>query len=267
VVSRLVLVHGFTQTGRSWAPVVRRLEGAGHRADTPDVAADPGGGDLWATARRLADGSGPATWVGYSMGGRLCLHLALARPEVVERLVLVGATAGLDDPSERAARREADGALADSIEADGVDAFLERWLAQPLFAGLPEEEREGAGLQARRGRTAAELASTLRRLGTGAQEPLWERLGRLEMPVLVVTGERDHKFTALGRRLVEGVGANASLAVVPGAGHACHLEQPDAFVDALRAFLSPGGRPGPGPGPGGGPKTGQSTMPAARRAP
>jgi pimeloyl-ACP methyl ester carboxylesterase len=140
-------------------------------------------------------------------------------------------TAGIDDDEERAARRAADGVLADRLEDIGTDAFLDEWLAQPLFAGLPADGR-GA-----RSRDAAGLAWSLRLAGTGTQEPLWDRLGELAMPVLVVAGERDEKFRTLGARLVEGIGANAELAVVADAGHAAHLERPDGFLAAVRPWL------------------------------
>jgi pimeloyl-ACP methyl ester carboxylesterase len=152
-------------------------------------------------------------------------------------LVLVGATAGIDDRAERSARREADERLAADLERDGLDAFLERWLANPLFAGLSPED---ASLDARRQNTVAGLAASLRLTGTGSQEPLWDRLGGLPMPVLVVAGEDDTKFTELGERLVEAIGASAALAVIPGAGHAVHLEQPAAFLAVVAPFLASG---------------------------
>ena len=229
---RLVLVHGFTQTGESWQPIVDRL--AEHEVVAPDV---PVADALWSTAELLAEQCGAGAWIGYSMGGRLALHVALVRPELVERLVLVGATGGIDDEDERAARRTADEELARSIESGGVEPFLARWLAQPLFAGLSE-----AGP---RQLERAVLTASLRRLGTGTQEPLWDRLSALTMPVLVVAGQRDEKFTALGQRLVDTIGDNATLALVPDAGHACHLEEPDGFVEVVRPFLTTG--PGPEP--------------------
>jgi 2-succinyl-6-hydroxy-2,4-cyclohexadiene-1-carboxylate synthase len=167
------------------------------------------------------------------MGGRVALHTALARPEVVERLVLIGATAGIDDPDERAARRAADERLADHIEAVGVPTFIDEWLANPLFAGLTDD----TALRADRLRnTSAGLAASLRATGTGTQIPLWDRLGEIECPVLVLVGEHDAKFTDLGRRLVDGL-PRAELVIVPGAGHSVHLEQPDATVDAIAAWL------------------------------
>jgi 2-succinyl-6-hydroxy-2,4-cyclohexadiene-1-carboxylate synthase len=234
---RLVLVHGFTQTGASWDRVRRHLS-VEHDVVAPDV---PVGEDLWSTADQLGEIGGAGAWIGYSMGGRLALHLALRRPDLVERLVLVGATGGIDDAEERAVRRAADEELAVSIESDGVDAFLERWLAQPLFAGLTE-----AGP---RQRDPLVLTATLRRLGTGTQQPLWDQLEALTMPVLVVAGERDHKFTALGHRLVDAIGGNAELALVPDAGHACHLERPEAFVAAVAPFVTTARSPGPATSP------------------
>ncbi len=235
---RLVLVHGFTQTSRCWGPAADDLA-ADHEVVLVDA---PGHGrssrvdaDLVAGARLMGRCGGPATYLGYSMGGRYLLHLALDRPELVRGLVLVGTTAGIDEPAGRAARRRRDEARAADLEADGLEPFLAAWLAQPLFAGLDEARR----FRAERSRnTVAGLAGSLRRAGTGTQEPLWDRLGALVMPVLVVAGADDGPFRAAAERLVATIGANATPAVVPGAGHAAHLEAPPAFLDRLRPWLA-----------------------------
>ena len=190
--------------------------------------------DLSGAGRLLADAGGRATYVGYSMGGRMVLHTALERPATVERLVLVGATAGIDDPVERAERRTADDALAASIERDGVAAFLDRWLANPMFAGLPDDPADRAE---RLRNTASGLASSLRSCGTATQEPSWSRLGELRMPVQVLAGERDEKFVALGERLARSIGENARFEIVRDAGHAAHLERPGEFTATLARFL------------------------------
>jgi 2-succinyl-6-hydroxy-2,4-cyclohexadiene-1-carboxylate synthase len=235
---RVVCCHGFTQTGRSWAPVASLLAER-HEVVTVDM---PGHGDsghadadLWAAAELVGSAGGPAAYIGYSMGGRVALHLALLRPDLVTSLVVVGATGGIDDDDERARRRSADESLATGIERDGVDAFLAGWLAQPLFASLPAA---AAGVDDRRRNTAAGLAASLRHTGTGTQEPLWDRLARLETPVLVVAGARDEKFTALGGRLVSAIGAGARFAAIPDAGHAAHLEQPAAFAALVEHWLA-----------------------------
>jgi len=249
-VVRLVLVHGFTQTGRSWAPLVERFTDAGHEVVTPDVAGHGSAGavqaDLAGSAALLVDtvGPDPAVWLGYSMGGRVCLHVALDHPAAVSGLVLVSTTAGIDDPAARARRRTADEALAAEV-ADGGDAglpgFVDRWLAGPLWATLP---REAAGVDARLRNTAAGLASSLRRAGSGTQRPLWDRLSSITVPVLVATGALDSKFTALGRRLASGMGGPAERIVFSGAGHAVPWERPDDFVAAVNAWLA---SQGPGP--------------------
>jgi len=234
---RVVLVHGFTQTLASWEPLAARL-----RARWQVVRADlPGHGgsgavraDLPAAAGLLGDVGGRAAYVGYSLGGRVCLRLALDRPDLVEALVLLGASPGIAGAGERAERRAADEALARDLERDGVAAFLDRWLAGPLFATLPAER---AGRAERLGNSAAGLAAALRQLGTGAQEPLWARLPELAMPVLLVAGELDAKFAALAERMAGAVGPRARVALVPGAGHAAHLEQPERFGELAERFL------------------------------
>ena len=235
--TRVVLVHGFTQTRRSWDVVARAL------SPTNDVVAldAPGHGelsdvalDLWQGARLVAQQGGQAAYAGYSMGGRLCLHVALAHPDFVEALVLVGTTAGIRDDVERVDRQRDDEARAARIERDGVDVFLREWLAQPLLASLP---RDAQGLDDRRRNRAAGLAASLRLAGTGAQESLWPRLDELEMPVLLVAGERDEKFAVVAREMAVAIGGNARVALVEGAGHAAHLERPDTFVEIVRAFL------------------------------
>ena len=236
----LALVHGFTQTRRSWAPLADRLA-----ANRPVVLVDaPGHGgsadqrlNLWSAGREVVRTVGEADLLGYSMGARICLHAALSAPGQVRRLVLVGATAGILDPQARARRRADDLRLADSIDQGGDRAlpeFFERWLASPLFEGL---SADAAGVEERLTNTAAGLAATLRLCGTGTQEPLDDRLGLLTMPVLLVVGERDAKFRAEAERLAAGI-PHAETVVVEGSGHACHLEQPDAFLDSVEAWLT-----------------------------
>jgi 2-succinyl-6-hydroxy-2,4-cyclohexadiene-1-carboxylate synthase len=239
----VVFLHGFTQTGRSWMPVASELSKR-HEVVLVDA---PGHGGSAEVRAGLDDGAvllgaagGRATYVGYSMGARFCLHLALARPDLVERLVLVSGTAGIDDADERAARRTADEALATSIGRDGLDAFIDRWLAQPLFARLAE--RAGAASQLadhhdRRRNSVTGLASSLRLAGTGAQAPLWSRLAELTMPVMLVAGADDTKFVALARRMATAIGAHAHVCVVAGAGHAVHLERPEATIALLHDAL------------------------------
>lgn len=232
----VVLVHGFTQTRASWRSVRDRLDPV-YRTVAVDLPGHGGSGplrlDLAAGAAALGGSAGRASYVGYSMGGRHALQLALASPALVERLVLVSTTAGIGDAVARRDRRAADRARADRLERIGLPAFLREWLDQPLFATLPAA---AAALDERLTNTAAGLAASLRLAGTGAQEPLWDRLGELGIPVLVVAGALDAKFVDHAERLAGSIPA-AELAIVASAGHAVHLEQPEAFSSLLLAWL------------------------------
>jgi 2-succinyl-6-hydroxy-2,4-cyclohexadiene-1-carboxylate synthase len=232
----LVLLHGFAQTGAGWDDV-RAALGDDREVLAPDLR---GHGAAAAarpidTAALVADvlALAPARFAlaGYSMGGRLALHVALAAPERVTALGLVSTTAGLDDPSDRAARRAADEALADDLERDGIAAFVARWEALPLWAGQPPELTARIRPQ-RLAQDPAGLAASLRGFGTGAMEPVWDRLAGLDIPATILVGERDTLFTALGERLRAALPA-AELHVVSGAGHALVLEAPAAVAELL----------------------------------
>jgi 2-succinyl-6-hydroxy-2,4-cyclohexadiene-1-carboxylate synthase len=236
LVVRLLCLHGFTATGASWDPVRRLVDGGLYEPEAPDLrghgtkgAARPA--TIEATVDDLRQDE-PYALAGYSMGGRVALHLALAQPQLVRRLVLVSTTAGIDGERERAERREADGDIADGIERAGLEPFVRSWAAQPLFDGQSPEVAAFSHRDRMRN-TAEGLAASLRGSGTGAMTPVWDRLGELTMPVAVLVGERDTKFRALGERLAAGL-PDARLVVVPGAGHALHLEAPQAVADALR---------------------------------
>jgi 2-succinyl-6-hydroxy-2,4-cyclohexadiene-1-carboxylate synthase len=167
---------------------------------------------------------------GYSMGGRVALHVALAAPERVTRLVLVSTSAGIADDAERAQRRAADQALADELERIPFEQFIERWRTQPLFAEDPPDVGALAREDQRRNDPHA-LAASLRGIGTGEMAPLWDRLGELSMPVVVVAGERDAKFRALGERMA-GLIPGARFVVIPG-GHGLPLESPGPLARVL----------------------------------
>jgi 2-succinyl-6-hydroxy-2,4-cyclohexadiene-1-carboxylate synthase len=234
-----VFAHGFTQTSRSWEVVSALLVDQVH--DLATIAVDlPGHAasselrcDMWEAADLLTSTGGPGCYVGYSMGGRVALHAALAHPHVVSSLVLIGATAGIDNADERAERRRSDEALATRLESIGVGNFVDEWLSGPLFAGLTSET---SGRADRLRNSAAGLASSLRLAGVGAQEPLWDRLDEILCPTLILVGEHDTKFREIGQRLQSAI-ANARLEVVADSGHSAHLEQPERTVALIADFL------------------------------
>jgi 2-succinyl-6-hydroxy-2,4-cyclohexadiene-1-carboxylate synthase len=233
----IVLLHGFTLTGRSWEPVLERLEGAD--AVAPDLR---GHGD--ARDRRPIDfasvsadvaAAAPAgaTLCGYSLGGRVALRAALDHPGRFARLVLIGASPGIADARERERRRRADEALADRAQGMTMEAFAREWGALEVFATQPAGVREFAHADRLRNDPRA-LAAALRGLGAGAMEPMWDRLSELDMPVTLAAGERDPKYVDIARAMAERI-PGAEVAVVAGAGHAAHLEAPDVVAALLTA--------------------------------
>ena len=246
----LVLLHGFTGCAANWRPLLPHLAerhrviaidlpGHGHsdapatvaRYKMPRVAADL----VELLTRRAA---APAHWLGYSMGGRLALYMAVRQSSVVRSLTLVSATAGLASAAERQARRAADEALAARIERDGVAAFVAEWEQNPLFAGLarlPEQARATLHEQ-RLGNSPLGLANILRGMGAGAQPSLWSRLAAVAAPALLIAGQQDAKFVALNQRLAATL-PNATLRLIPNAGHVVQMEQPEAFLAAAAEFL------------------------------
>lgn len=177
------------------------------------------------------------TLLGYSMGGRVALTVAAGaalRGGRWRSLILIGATAGLADPVEAAARRRADAVLADEILRLGVVAFAARWRQASVIATqarIPEHYRLPMEARRRRG-VALGWANSLRGMGTGAMPPLWDRLGEIALPTLLITGAEDLKFDALAEGLAQGL-PQAKHLRIPGAGHAAHLEAPAAFRAAL----------------------------------
>ncbi len=247
----LLLLHGFTGSAQSWAPHVSffaqryrviTLDLPGHgRTDAP---ADPlhyrmeaCAEDILALLETLTPE--PAHLLGYSMGGRLALYLALTAPQRFRSLILESASPGLATAAERHQRREHDNALADRIEQQGIAWFVDFWEQRPLFHShqqLPPAMRAALRRQ-RLQNNPRGLANSLRGMGTGVQPSLWDRLNTLTLPVLLLAGALDPKFVAINEQMAALLPA-AHLQVIPQTGHTIHLEQPAAFRKAVAAWLS-----------------------------
>ncbi|HKC20855.1 MAG TPA: 2-succinyl-6-hydroxy-2,4-cyclohexadiene-1-carboxylate synthase [Candidatus Dormibacteraeota bacterium] len=245
----VTLLHGFTQSGRSWRELIAHMpEGwkwivpdlRGHGQTVTSAGApcsmDACTDDLVALWEELDVGR--THLVGYSMGGRLALHVATRRPERLLSLLTVGAHAGLDDDA-RAGRRQGDEALAERIEKDGIESFVDYWASLPLFAGV-QRRGEGYVAQLRAERLqnhTAGLACSLRDMGAGVMEPVWGDLPRVKVPCTFVAGQLDHGYVASARRLAASV-PQGRVEILPRAGHAAHLERPDAFARILADHLA-----------------------------
>lgn len=237
----IVMLHGFTGHSSSMQPLTQQL--LAHRevtsVDLVGHGHSPRPAELDSYSmpacveqlRPVVALRGPAHLVGYSMGGRVALSFAVACPELVTRLTLIGARAGFDDPHDRSTRVAADEALAERILADGIDTFVDRWMAQPLFASqarLGEAALQAARRQ-RQDNDPVALANSLRGMGSGAMAPLHDRLGEVHVPVDVVVGAEDERFAPVADELVELL-PRARRCVIADAGHAAHLEQPEAVA-------------------------------------
>ncbi len=246
----LVMLHGFTGSAAGWRHQldaaaayglrVIALDLLGHgQSDAPDnpqrYAIEHCQQDILAALQELGVSKSQAVLLGYSMGGRIALYTAFSG--FFRALILESASPGLEDPAEREQRRISDEALAASIERDGVEAFIERWEKLPLFTSqrsLPFECAEALRRQRLQNR-AAGLAQSLRGVGTGVQPPLYARLPTLHLPVLLIAGELDTKFTAIARRMAQ-VLPQAQLRIIAGAGHTVHLERPEEFISLVGNF-------------------------------
>jgi 2-succinyl-6-hydroxy-2,4-cyclohexadiene-1-carboxylate synthase len=247
----LILVHGFTGGRRAWPERVIGALAARHRVVVPDLighgnSARPHTPERYAMHEVVADlcdvldayDVERATWIGYSMGGRVALGAAMMRPDRVDALALESSSPGLADPDERTAREAADDTLAARLLTGGIVTFVRQWMAQPLFATqrrLPSELLD-TQRKVRLANDPRALAACLRGLGTGAQPSYWHVLPNVRVPVLLIAGALDGKFRGIAQQMA-GALPDAVVEVVENAGHATHLEEPDGYLAALGRLL------------------------------
>lgn len=251
----LVLLHGFTGQAVVWDEV-RFVLGEGYLTHAIDL---PGHGSKSAVqAAELFTFSGVCSAIerelmeigisrfnlwGYSLGGRMAMHVALRNPERVNCLILESSSPGLADDVDRQTRIKSDEELADRIESEGLESFVDYWINLPLFASqklLPAAKQE-LGRRLRLQGSSEGYAAALRAFSVGRQEPLHNRLRELTMPVLVIAGEFDQKYRELGEYMARSI-PNAQFRIIPRAGHAPHWERPEETSSAVAEFIQSASR-------------------------
>lgn len=236
-------LHGFTGHPDAWrraAPSSVGLPVLGHHPELP-AAGGSFSGEVERLAARLEALGSPIHLCGYSMGARLALGVATARPRRIARLTLVGVHPGLESEEARHRRRREDERWCALLEQRGIEAFVDAWQALPLWDSqrrLPEGTR-AAQRAARLAHHPAQLAGALRALGLGAMPPLWSALAALPMPVDLVAGALDDKFCHLAEQAAARI-RRARVVVIPDAGHNPVLERPRALAAALWPPAAPG---------------------------
>jgi 2-succinyl-6-hydroxy-2,4-cyclohexadiene-1-carboxylate synthase len=226
----VLFIPGFMQRGDAWRPVAELLP-----ERYPSVLLDHSENSFEGRLAEIRDAGGGRVLVGYSLGGRLALRAALREPEHYLGVITVGATAGIDEPSLRSVRAEADERLAAWMEAAPIEDIVGVWERQPLFADqsetLIEKQRPG-----RLDQRPEDLALLLRTAGQGVLEPVWHDLLRFEPPLLAVAGSRDEGYVRAAKRIAD-TAPRGRAEIVEDAGHAVQLQRPDVVAGLIETFL------------------------------
>ena len=247
--SPIIFLHGFMERGQDWMPIAHRLERdaylilpdlPGHGQNTQRNIVRPLSFDkLGKELAYLLDHLGLMTvdLVGYSMGGRLALYFAIHYPNRVRTLVLESASAGIILAKDRKDRQIVDSAHAEQILEEGMQRFVDSWYKMPLFHSLAmQKERFENIKQARMNNDPGWMVKVVCDLSPGYQPHVWDQLRLLEMPVLLITGEMDNKYTSIMQEMGMSIKKSKEI-IVSGSGHNCHVEQPERFLHYLMEFL------------------------------
>ena len=242
----ILMLHGFLGSGKDWSHHAERLQSR-YACFMPDLpghgtttAADTATCSFEKTCESLAELAGkihpePLHLVGYSMGGRLALYLALHYPDLFRSSVIISSSPGLKTPEERSSRQRSDDLLAESITAD-FESFLDGWYDLQLFASLKTHSLFSEIFARRSENNPESLAAALRQLSTGRQPSLWEKLAENRLPTGFFVGEKDTKYVEIGRQMVN-LCPDSALSIFPGCGHTLHIENRHLFLERLQLFL------------------------------
>ncbi len=247
----VVFLHGFTGSVDDWSDLIKGLEDlwepisfnlAGH--GTSDHPADISEYTIDAEIDRLLRSVNSRkiekfVLVGYSMGGRIALSFACRYPDRLRGLILESTTAGIEDEEDRRLRIESDEELARFIESNDIEVFVDRWMSLPLFASqnkMPVDKLMELRTRKRRNSRTA-LAGSLRAAGTGRMKPLWEHISKLTMPVVLITGSLDTKFTEINKKMASMI-PDCQHIIIDNTGHTVHFEKPDLYQQVIKDFIT-----------------------------
>ncbi len=241
----LVLLHGFMGRGNDWLPIAEQLaeqwycllpDLPGHGQNVMLSLEEPLTFDTvsqgffqWLAGLGLSQ----VHLLGYSMGGRLALYGATQAPHKIKSLILESANPGLRDMEARQARVKLDDERASTMRWIGMAEFVEQWYQMGLFASLKQHPQTLAQIIRQRKQNNVEwVAKVIAELSPGRQPPVWNRLARLSMPVLLLTGALDSKYVTLAEQMASLI-PQATVNIIPQAGHNIHLEQPGLFIERI----------------------------------
>lgn len=246
----LLLLHGFMGSVKSWGEINLMLQqnyrviavdilGHGQSSNPPTLSRyhiEEAANDLAMLLAAIQ--AAPTHIIGYSMGARLALYFALTYPHFVSKLVLESGSPGLATRGEQDGRIKNDNQLAKYMLEEGLTAFVEYWERLPLFESQSRLSDEILAKQREQRLTnhVSGLANSLQGMGTGSQPSLWGKLGALNSPTLLITGEFDNKYCDIAERMAQMM-PSATLQIMPDAGHNVHLEQPARYLQIIESFL------------------------------
>jgi len=246
----LIFLHGFTLSAEEWAPLYSSYSNEfqplgvdliGHgNSSIPDA---PKSYRMESCVVQLAQlcrnlEIETASWIGYSMGGRVLLSLAVRHPTFVRSMVLESTSPGIEDEAKRAERKREDKRLAEFIQQNPIGKFVDRWMNNPIFDSQQQVDRariqETRRIRLEQSRKG--LALSLQNMGRGAMPPLWNHLQSLKMPALLITGELDEDHLFICQQMHRALAASRSI-VAGKTGHNVHLERPGYFTEVTLDFL------------------------------
>lgn len=243
----ILMLHGFLGSGEDWKQYADRLQNdyTCFMPDLPGHGATPAPHGVTGTFEAIGDSlaelagkihPAPLHLVGYSMGGRLALYLALHYPEQFRSTVIISSSPGLKNPEEKALRCESDKRIARRITTN-FDSFLDSWYGLQLFTTLKKHPLFSEVFERRKANDPQALAAALKQLSTGSQPSLWEKLSENSLHTGFFVGEKDRKYVEIGRQMVN-LCPNSELFIFPGCGHTLHIENRQLFLERLTGFLA-----------------------------